>query len=120
MLTGGLLGALLGGLLVGIGGAFGAGTRWAVTRRLGDRVGTLAVNAVGSLLAGLLAGAGPSLRLLLATGFCGGLTTFSSYAVQVRARLDARPAPGRRLALVHLAVCLPAAALGLALTGRAG
>lgn len=112
-----LTGALTGALLVGIGGAVGAGTRWAVARRLGDRAGVLAVNAVGSLLVGLLAGAGPSLRLLLVTGFCGGLTTFSSYAAQVRAQVEVRPVVGLRLALVHLAVCLPAAALGLALTG---
>ena len=115
-----LTGALLAGLLVGGGGAVGAGTRWAVTRWLGDRLGTLSVNVVGSLLAGLLASSGSSLRLLLATGFCGGLTTFSSYAVQVATRLDDRPARGRRLALVHLAVCLPAAALGLALSGPPG
>lgn len=52
-------------------------------------VGTLAVNVVGSLVIGMLAGLirpesrfylEPHVRMLLMTGFCGGLTTFSFFS----------------------------------------
>jgi len=51
--------------------------------------GTLAVNVLGSFLIGLVYGwsqkAGdpaPAWRLFLATGFCGGFTTFSAFSVE--------------------------------------
>ena len=48
--------------------------------------GTFAVNVLGSLLIGLLAGlvnkgnVSPEMKLLLVAGFCGGFTTFSTFA----------------------------------------
>ena len=48
--------------------------------------GTLTVNILGSLLIGLLVGltskgvVSPEMKLLLVTGFCGGFTTFSTFA----------------------------------------
>lgn len=52
-------------------------------------LGTLAVNIVGCFMIGIvyaLANRGniltPQMRLLLATGFCGGFTTFSSFAYE--------------------------------------
>lgn len=52
-------------------------------------LGTLAVNIVGCFIIGIiyaLANKGniltPQMRLLLATGFCGGFTTFSSFAYE--------------------------------------
>jgi CrcB protein len=48
-------------------------------------LGILLVNAVGSFVAGLLIGLGANLStewtLILVTGFCGGLTTFSTLSV---------------------------------------
>lgn len=48
--------------------------------------GTLAVNLLGCLLIGVLAARAERLseetRLLLATGFCGGFTTFSTFTLE--------------------------------------
>lgn len=78
---------------IAAGGVAGAALRWAVVARLGAgqfpwRV--LAVNVAGSLLLGVLLAeewSHPSLRLGLhdagAIGFCGGLTTFSTFAFEV-------------------------------------
>lgn len=72
--------------LVGIGGAAGAICRYAVGRRLTHDwvpVGTLAVNALGSFLLGLavFSGLGGDLSLFFAVGFCGSLTTYSSFSL---------------------------------------
>ena len=78
-------------LLVGAGGFAGAAARYLVAVALpflgtGFPMGTFAVNVAGCLLIGFLSElsiatsiVSPEMRLLLATGFCGGFTTFSSY-----------------------------------------
>ncbi len=75
-------------LYVALGAALGAPLRFLVGRRL-DRPdglpwGTIAVNVGGSLLLGVLTGLGLSgdTLALLGVGFCGGLTTYSAFAVQ--------------------------------------
>ena len=83
--------------LVFVGGGLGAAVRFLVTtaaaRWAAFPLGTLAVNAVGSFLMGLVMGAvllltekyeliAEPLRLLLAVGFLGGLTTFSSFSFE--------------------------------------
>lgn len=81
-------------ILVFLGGGLGAVCRYAanlgVTRAVGHGFpwGTMAVNVVGSLAMGLLIAwlarrsAGDlDLRLLLATGFLGGFTTFSAFSL---------------------------------------
>lgn len=74
------------GLLVALGAAVGAPLRYLLAQRWDDRHprGTLAVNVLGSLLLGLLSARSLSghATALLATGFCGGFTTYSAFAVQ--------------------------------------
>jgi CrcB protein len=93
-------------LLVALGGAFGA-----VARALMDQAvaragwlaeyGTLTINLVGSLLAGLLVTliversmVPAELRPLLITGLLGGFTTFSALSVQLSRLLTAGDAVG--------------------------
>ena len=75
-------------LLVALGGAVGSVCRYLLS---GMNVaswpwGTFAVNILGSLIIGLLVGlvskgiVSPEMKLLLVTGFCGGFTTFSTFA----------------------------------------
>ena len=73
-------------LLVAVGAAVGAVVRFVVAGRLDGRLhrGTFVVNVVGSLLLGLFSALALSRHAsaLLGTGFCGGLTTYSAFAVQ--------------------------------------
>lgn len=81
-------------LLVIIGGGLGSACRYLLTffatRWFGSQFpwGTLGVNLTGCFLIGLifsLAGrnvVSPQFRLLFMTGFLGGLTTFSTYALE--------------------------------------
>lgn len=75
--------------LVAIGGFAGSNLRYAVDLLAPGLLGTLAVNAVGSLALGFLVygAAGRSVlseqsRTLLATGFLSSLTTYSTFAVE--------------------------------------
>ena len=98
--------------------------RW---RPNGPSTGILVANVVGSLVLGLLTGVAadhvvdPDLRLAVAIGFCGGLTTFSTYVAQVAEQLEGGSGPrwGRRpalrWALVMVVAGLASAALGVAL-----
>lgn len=77
-------------LAVAIGAAFGGLARWAAGLWLnaqwaGFPLGTLLVNCIGGLLIGVALAwfersPDEMLRLLLVTGFLGGLTTFSSFS----------------------------------------
>lgn len=88
--------AMKGVLLVALGGAVGSIARyklsgWVLHQTLDWRfpAGTFAVNVIGCLLAGLLAGLAekhdllsPEARLLLFTGVLGGFTTFSAFGLE--------------------------------------
>ncbi|MBN9352348.1 MAG: fluoride efflux transporter CrcB [Chitinophagaceae bacterium] len=82
-------------LLVGIGGFLGSISRYGLalwmTRFFPSSFpsGTFTVNIFGCFLIGLFYGLSerydwftPELRIFLATGFCGGFTTFSSFAYE--------------------------------------
>jgi len=77
-------------LLVLLGGAVGAPLRYLTDRVVQSRHdsgfpwGTFTVNAVGSLILGVVlgqSGTGP-LTALLGTGFCGALTTYSTFGYE--------------------------------------
>ena len=102
-------------LLVALGASVGAPVRY-VAGHLLDRGfprGTVLVNWVGSLLFGWFSGLGlgGSGMALLGTGFCGALTTYSSFAVQSQ-RLG--PRRGTLHVLVTLVPALLLCALGFA------
>ncbi len=79
-------------IYVALGGAIGSGARYMLSEWIGGKMGgsfpygTLSVNLIGCLLIGILSAIVSrsqmpmELRLLLMTGFCGGFTTFSTFA----------------------------------------
>ena len=75
-------------LLVGAGGALGSIIRYLITclftyLAICSELATLLVNIVGSFVIGLLIPASQNtLYLLMAVGFCGGFTTFSTFSAQ--------------------------------------
>jgi CrcB protein len=113
-------------LAVAAGAAVGALARWGAglwlnARWAGFPLGTLFVNAVGGLLIGMALAwfersPNEMLRLLLVTGFLGGLTTFSSFSAESLLLLQRGHwglAAGHTLA--HLLGALACAALGFKL-----
>ena len=68
-------------LLVAVGAVPGAVLRWQLGVHLADQA--VIANVVGALVLGLLAGlpVRPRRQLLVGIGFCGSLTTFSSWMV---------------------------------------
>lgn len=110
-------------LLVALGAMIGAPARYSVdrfVRTLHDTVfpwGTLAVNVAASLLLGLLVGGTAHVSTwvatLVGTGFCGALSTYSTFGYETHQllRTGARFYAGANVAL-SLVAGLGAAALG--------
>ena len=108
--------------LVALGAALGAPLRWLIDNQVQSRwspvlpLGTLIANVLGSLILGFLAyqlEPGSPALLLLGVGFCGALTTFSSFAWET---LQLAEQGGGRYALLNilgsLVLCIAAAAAG--------
>jgi len=82
-------------LAVFIGGGTGSVVRWLLSMRLNPvhaalPIGTLTANLVGAFIIGLglalftrMTHLDPVWKLLITTGFCGGLTTFSTFSAEV-------------------------------------
>jgi CrcB protein len=113
--------------LVILGAAVGAPLRYLADRAVQARHdtlfpwGTFGVNVIGSLLLGLItgavtAGAAPdSLSLLLGVGFCGALTTYSTFSYETLRLIE----DGALFYAVANVVISVTAALGAAFTGAA-
>jgi CrcB protein len=109
-------------LLVALGAAVGAPLRYLTDRAVQSRHdsgfpwGTLTVNVVGSLVLGLLAGlpASAPVTALLGTGFCGALTTYSTFSFETLrlAQTGARFAATMNV-IVSIVAGFGAASLGL-------
>ena len=79
-------------LLVGFGGAIGSMLRYAATLLLNSKYfpyATLAVNIIGSFIIGLVFALSikhedflNNWKLFLATGICGGFTTFAAFSLE--------------------------------------
>ncbi|KPC66916.1 fluoride efflux transporter CrcB [Streptomyces chattanoogensis] len=114
-------------LLVVAGAVVGAPLRFLTDRFVQSRHdsvfpwGTFTVNVVGSLVLGLLTGAAavgvasPHVQLLIGTGLCGALTTYSTFSYEtLRLAQD-----GARLFSLVNAAASVAAGLGAAFAGLA-
>jgi CrcB protein len=113
-------------LVVGLAGGVGAVSRYLADGVVQDRTsglfpfGTLTVNVIGSFVLGIVAGvvlrhgaAGP-LQSIVGTGFCGGLTTWSTASWEtVRLAEQGSGATAVRYALTNLGASLVAAGVGL-------
>ncbi|HKJ00499.1 MAG TPA: fluoride efflux transporter CrcB [bacterium] len=116
-------------LSVALGGAAGAMLRYGLSGWLHDLtgmtfpIGTLVVNILGSFIIGLVLelSAGrylfsPEARLLITTGFCGALTTFSTFSFETLALVQEQQwgaAAGN--VVLNLGVCLVATFAGVML-----
>lgn len=110
-------------VLVALGAAVGAPARYLTDRTIQSRSetvfpwGTLTVNVVASLILGIVTGAAAHLRpgvvALLGAGFCGALSTYSTFGYEtlVLAREGAR-----RFAVANVTISL-VAGLGAAALG---
>lgn len=120
----------LGFVAVGLGAALGAWSRWLLGIFLNPMfvmlpLGTLAANLIGGYLVGVAVGVfhinsglPPALKLLVITGFLGGLTTFSTFSAEVVERLLAHQVGwALALACTHLAGSLLMTYLGLLTVG---
>ncbi|MDP6981158.1 MAG: fluoride efflux transporter CrcB [Myxococcota bacterium] len=117
-----------------LGGALGATLRYALTVFVDQRIaalfpwGTLAVNALGCFLIGVVLTIfdqrelfSPVLRLFVVTGVLGAFTTFSTFSLESWRLVEAGRAG---LAFANIAasllLCLAATFVGIAVAQRAG
>ena len=114
-------------LAICVGASLGAVLRWWLGLALNALMpaippGTLAANLIGGYLVGLAVAyfatrhdLAPEARLVVVTGFLGGLTTFSTFSAEVsQLLLRGDYAAGAGLAFVHLAGSLLLTIAGLA------
>lgn len=108
-------------LMVGLGGFIGSAGRYLlgkvpVSAAAGFPIQTFFINLLGCFLIGCLAAIaeretaiGPQTMLFLKTGFCGGFTTFSTFALETSALME-----GGHIGMAFLYIAL-SAVLGVAL-----
>jgi CrcB protein len=100
-------------LLVAVGGGLGALARYVAGHMVDGRMplGTIGANIAGSFLLGWFSGLGlgGAAFAFLGTGFCGALTTYSSFVVQVH---DRGPRLGAAVVVVTVVPALLLCGLG--------
>ena len=114
-------------VLVALGAGAGATARWWADREVQRRTrgsfpwGTFVINVTGSFVLGLLlaaaagGSAGTAAVALLGTGFCGGLTTFSTFGFEsVRLAEEGLTRTATAYVLGSVAAAVGAAAAGWA------
>ena len=102
-------------LFVVLAGALGTLIRY-LASLVSGKWSVLLVNIVGSFIAGLAIGLSGDLQLIVAAGFCGGLTTFSTFSVEtVQLVLDERSGRAALSVGANLVLGVGACALGYAL-----
>lgn len=102
-------------IAISLGASLGALLRWVLSLSLNSYFpdippGTLAANLIGGYIIGLavalfgaFSGLSPEWRLFVITGFCGGLTTFSTFSSELVTHLqEGRPMWACGAAAVHL------------------
>lgn len=112
---------------IGVGAALGALLRWWLSLQLNALLptmplGTLSANLLGGFLMGLAMqyiaqnpSLSPAVRVLLTTGFLGGLTTFSTFSAEVVTLIMQQDLAWAAIVLVtHVAGSLVATLLGVA------
>lgn len=114
-------------LAISLGSSVGALLRWDLGGRLNSLFpsvppGTLAANLIGGYIVGLAVAyfaqapdIAPEWRLLIITGFCGGLTTFSTFSAEVVTLLQqGRLSWAIGAIAIHVSGSLLATVLGIA------
>ena len=114
---------------VGAGAAIGAWMRWGLGAVLNPLfptipLGTLAANLIGGLLMGVAMALmthyeamAPELRLLMTTGFLGGLTTFSTFSAETTTLLTrGQLSWAAAIIAAHVIGSVACTILGIALT----
>lgn len=112
-----------------VGASLGALLRWGLSAQLNNFFptmppGTLAANLFGAYIVGIAIAffatapaISPEWRLLIVTGFCGGLTTFSAFSVELVALLQqGRTAWAFSAAAVHVVGSVLMTLAGIATT----
>lgn len=112
---------------IAVGAALGALLRWQLGLKLNSLFpslppGTLSANLIGGFLIGLAVAyfaqspnIAPEWRLLIITGFCGGLTTFSTFSAEVTTLLsDGRTSMAMGSIAIHVIGSLTMTMAGLA------
>jgi len=117
-------------LAVGGGAAVGAWIRWALSIILNPvfptlPLGTVAANVIGGFLMGVsmalmthFEAMAPEMRLLMTTGFLGGLTTFSTFSAETAILMSrGQHEWAAALVVVHVAGSVAATFAGIGLAG---
>lgn len=115
-------------LLVGIGGMIGSIARYSIGSYFTSfltqfPVATFTVNVIGCLVIGVVFGLlerntiGSDMRLFLATGVCGGFTTFSTFSAETLFLLrDGNTVTALFYVLISIILCVISTFLGLWIT----